>query len=54
MARPQARPITDIALSWGFSNLSHFSRVFRDHTGCSPSKCRLSAGICNADRPNTH
>lgn len=51
---PQDRPITDIALSWGFSNLSHFSRVFRDHTGCSPSKCRLSAGICNADRPSTH
>ena len=48
---PQARPITDIALSWGFSNLSHFSRVFRDHTGCSPSECRLSAGLCNTDRP---
>jgi len=38
--RPQARPITDIALSWGFSNLSHFSRAFRDHTGCSPSEFR--------------
>ncbi|HYF43557.1 MAG TPA: helix-turn-helix domain-containing protein [Ramlibacter sp.] len=35
-----ARPITDIALSWGFSNLSHFSRVFRDHTGKSPSEFR--------------
>jgi AraC-like DNA-binding protein len=35
-----ARPITDIALSWGFGNLSHFSRVFRDHTGKSPSEFR--------------
>ncbi|MEO8022145.1 helix-turn-helix domain-containing protein [Polaromonas sp.] len=37
---PQARPITDIALYWGFSNLSHFSRVFREHTGLSPSEFR--------------
>jgi AraC-like DNA-binding protein len=34
------RPITDIALSWGFGNLSHFSRVFRDHTGKSPTEFR--------------
>ncbi|MGE4242606.1 helix-turn-helix domain-containing protein [Ramlibacter sp.] len=34
------RPITDIALSWGFGNPSHFSRVFRDHTGKSPSEFR--------------
>jgi AraC-like DNA-binding protein len=37
---PHARPITDIALSWGFGNLSHFSRVFRDHTGKSPTEFR--------------
>jgi AraC-like DNA-binding protein len=37
-----ARPITDIALSWGFGNPSHFSRVFRDHTGKSPSEFRGS------------
>ena len=35
-----SRPITDIALSWGFNNVSHFSRVFRDHTGQSPSEFR--------------
>lgn len=35
-----ARAITDIALSWGFNNLSHFSRVFREHTGASPSEFR--------------
>ena len=34
------RPITDIAMSWGFGNPSHFSRVFRDHTGMSPSEFR--------------
>jgi AraC-like DNA-binding protein len=39
-AGPHARPITDIALSWGFGNLSHFSRVFRDHMGKSPSEFR--------------
>lgn len=38
---PHARPITDIAMSWGFGNLSHFSRVFRDRTGKSPSAFRL-------------
>jgi len=37
---PDAQPITDIALSWGFNNLSHFSRVFRDYTGTSPSAFR--------------
>ena len=40
---PQARPITDIALSWGFNNLSHFSRVFREHTGLSPSEFRQAS-----------
>jgi AraC-like DNA-binding protein len=37
---PKTRTITDIALSWGFNNLSHFSRVFRDHTGLSPRDFR--------------
>ena len=41
-AGPHARPITEIALSWGFGNLSHFSRVFRDHTGKSPTEFRAS------------
>jgi AraC-like DNA-binding protein len=37
------RPITDIALATGFGNLSHFSRVFREHTGGSPSEFRRQA-----------
>lgn len=32
--------ITDIAFAWGFSNGAHFSRVFRDHAGMSPSDFR--------------
>jgi AraC-like DNA-binding protein len=37
---PKARPITDIAVSWGFGNPSHFSRLFKEHTGASPSDFR--------------
>lgn len=47
---PDTRPITDIALSWGFCNLSHFSRVFREHTGCSPSEFRHLAWAEEAAR----
>lgn len=47
------RPITDIALSWGFSNLSHFSRVFRDHAGMSPSEFRQRAGDVAAPSPSS-
>jgi AraC-like DNA-binding protein len=44
-AAGEARPITEIALACGFSNLSHFSRLFRHHTGMSPSEFRrLAAG----------
>jgi AraC-like DNA-binding protein len=44
-SHPEARAITDIALSWGFSNLSHFSRVFREHAGCSPSEFRVASAL---------
>ena len=37
------RTITDIALSWGFNNSAHFSRVFREHTGLSPRAFREAA-----------
>lgn len=43
---PGPRAITDIALSWGFNNLSHFSRVFREHTGTSPSEFRRHTPTC--------
>jgi len=37
------RTITDIAFSWGFNNGTHFSRVFREHAGLSPSEFRQAA-----------
>ncbi|MDP2220965.1 MAG: helix-turn-helix transcriptional regulator, partial [Hydrogenophaga sp.] len=37
------RTITDIAFSWGFNNGAHFSRVFREHAGLSPSDFRETA-----------
>jgi len=37
------RTITDIAFSWGFNNGAHFSRVFREHAGLSPSDFRAAA-----------
>ncbi|MBL0727470.1 helix-turn-helix domain-containing protein [Piscinibacter sp. HJYY11] len=41
-ADPQlaGRSITEIALAFGFSNAAHFSRVFRAHTGLTPSDFR--------------
>jgi AraC-like DNA-binding protein len=42
--RAQAqRSITDIALGFGFSNMAHFSRVFRAHLGMAPSDYRRTA-----------
>lgn len=37
------RSITDIAFGLGFSNMAHFSRVFRAHLGMPPSDFRRSA-----------
>ncbi|RZU00924.1 helix-turn-helix domain-containing protein [Rivibacter subsaxonicus] len=34
------RSITDIAFSFGFSSMAHFSRVFRAHLGVAPSDYR--------------
>ncbi len=42
--RSQAqRSITDVALAHGFSNMAHFSRVFRQHLGLAPSDYRRAA-----------
>lgn len=37
------RSITDIAFGFGFSNMAHFSRVFRAHLGMPPSDYRRAA-----------
>jgi AraC-like DNA-binding protein len=34
------RKIGDIAFGWGFSDLSHFTRRFRDTFGMTPGDCR--------------
>ncbi|MDP9900896.1 helix-turn-helix domain-containing protein [Variovorax ginsengisoli] len=46
------RSITDVALSWGFSNASHFSRVFKTHLGMSPREFKANAShrLCKSWR----
>ncbi|MGH3278948.1 MAG: helix-turn-helix domain-containing protein [Trebonia sp.] len=36
------RPIASVALSWGFVDPAHFSRVFRDQYGMSPREARAA------------
>jgi len=33
-------PVTEICYSMGFENISHFSRIFKDHYGQSPTEYR--------------
>jgi AraC-like DNA-binding protein len=33
--------VTETAANCGFASLSHFSRIFRNHTGISPKQCAL-------------
>jgi AraC-like DNA-binding protein len=42
------RSITDIAFSWGFSNVAHFSRKCRAEFGMTPSELRASGVQRNA------
>jgi len=37
---PAHRHISEIAFAWGFNDLSHFGRVFREHYGMSPRDWR--------------
>ncbi|WP_411349396.1 helix-turn-helix domain-containing protein [Paenibacillus sp. WLX2291] len=37
------RTVMDIALSWGFNDAAHFSRLFRQQYGMSPSEYRLQS-----------
>jgi AraC family transcriptional activator of tynA and feaB len=37
-----SRSVTDIAMDWGFSSPSHFSRAFRSSLGVSPKAYRLA------------
>jgi AraC-like DNA-binding protein len=42
------RSLTDIAFGFGFSNMAHFSRVFRARLGVAPSDYRRSQGAASA------
>jgi AraC-like DNA-binding protein len=35
-----ARHISDIAFAWGFNDLAHFSRIFKQRFGASPREWR--------------
>jgi len=40
------RPLVDIALAAGFAHQSHFSRVFKAHTGMTPAEFRSARRSC--------
>lgn len=39
-AAAERRKIADIAVACGFSDLSHFNRMFKARFGCTPSEAR--------------
>ena len=53
----QRRSITEIALSWGFSNPSHFSTMFRAHFKESPrayrNRCCTQSWLMKMESPRT-
>lgn len=42
--RKTEQPVTTIAANIGYSNLSHFAKVFRKHTGLNPNEYRQQGG----------
>ncbi|MCJ9728672.1 AraC family transcriptional regulator [Bradyrhizobium sp. PRIMUS42] len=44
--------MTDVALRWGFNDLSHFSRSFRRRFGMSPREYRNLLGFLQ--KPGWH
>ena len=46
------RSITEVALTYGFSNPAHFSRVFRAQAGLSPTEYRYANGHANTSSTN--
>jgi AraC-like DNA-binding protein len=41
--RGRDRQVAEIAWRWGFTDPAHFSRIFRDRFGCSPTEARADA-----------
>ena len=54
LLRSTDRTILDIALEVGFSDQSHFSRVFRDRTDSSPARYRTSLGAYPSENHEIH
>lgn len=54
LLRSTDRTILDIALEVGFSDQSHFSRVFRDRTDSSPARYRVSRGAYPSETQEIH
>ncbi len=46
------RTVSDIAYSYGFSDMSHFTRRFKAQFGCSPSACRQQALTASMHSPD--
>nr|WP_052098676.1 transcriptional regulator FeaR [Paenibacillus stellifer] len=42
------RTVTEIAFQWGFNDAAHFSRIFKQHFGMSPTGFRSSVFTCLA------
>jgi AraC-like DNA-binding protein len=40
--RQSGRPISDIAFAWGFADVSHFGRRFKERYGCTPRDYRAA------------
>lgn len=38
--RHATRNVGDVAFAWGFNDLAHFSRIFKQRFGVSPRDCR--------------
>lgn len=49
--RLSAKPVAAVAASWGLPDASHFSRLFRDTYGLTPSEYRLNALAGAAGHP---
>lgn len=45
MLRASRKGVSEIALDCGFCNLSHFHRVFREHTGMTPKEMREQGDV---------
>jgi AraC-like DNA-binding protein len=45
------RSISNIAFGWGFNDMSHFSRAFRNRYGVSPKEFREHARLARDNRP---